>query len=187
MSRAILLPHGAWRAEGGLAQARFDAPGPGLLSVWAEGADGAAALHPADGAAVGFVLLGGSAFAAAAVKAGDAVRITAPLPPRRCLVLLHAAPAVSPSLSGVLPRAVLAPPRAAPQDAEASRARMDAALAAQDLDSALAALAEMLATAREAAATRQAAAALLRHLAHHPMLRGAALGALAAALIEVPA
>jgi hypothetical protein len=183
MSGALLLPPDAWHADG----ARFAAPGAGRLSVWAEGADGTAMLHRADGGAVGFAVLGGCAFAGCDVVAQEALRITAPVPPRRCLVLLRAVPAASPSLSGAWPRALLRPPAHLDNEAAALRARMDAALAAQDLDGALAALADMLAVARGEAATQQAAAALLRHLAHHPMLRGAALGALAAALIEDPA
>lgn len=131
-------------------------------------------------------MLGGCAFAACEVAAQEALRITAPAPPRLCLVLLRAVPVASPSLSGAWPRALLRGARRPGGDA-AARATMDAALAAQDLDGALAALADMLAVAREDDATQQAAAALLRHLARHPMLRGAALGALAAALIEVPA
>jgi hypothetical protein len=184
MSGAWLLPQGAWDADG----ARFAAPASGRLAVWAEGADGAAVLHRADGTAVGFAMLGGCAFAGCEVAAGEALRIAAPAPPRRCVVLLRAAPMASPSLSGAWPRALLRGARRHPDgDAAAARASMDAALAAQDLDGALAALADMLAVARDDAATRQATAALLRHLSHHPMLRGAALGALAAALIEDPA
>jgi hypothetical protein len=187
MSHAMLLPPGAWQADGALAQARFVAPGAGRLCVWAEGADGQAVLHRADGAAIGFDVLGGSAFAGCEVAAREPLRITAQVAPRRCLVLLRGADVATASLCGAFPRAVIAPPRRATEDTATSRAAMEAALAAQDLDGALAALADLLVVAREDAATQQAAAALLRHLAAHPMLRGAALGALAAALTEVPA
>ncbi|WP_198373758.1 hypothetical protein, partial [Roseomonas rosulenta] len=82
---------------------------------------------------------------------------------------------------------VARPPRRRPPELAATRARMDAALAEGDLDGALAALADMLLLARDDDRTQEAAAALLRHLARYPMLRGAGLGALVAALTEVPA
>ncbi len=172
--------------NGTQAEAHFVAPGAGRLCVWAEGGEADAVMHRADGAAIRFEVLDGSAFAGCEVADQEPLRITAPAPPRRCLVLLRGAGAASASLSA-FPRAVIALPRRAAEDMAATRAAMDAALAAQDLDGALAALAELLVLAREDDATQQAAAALLRHLAAHPMLRGAALGALAAALTEVPA
>lgn len=187
MNHAMLLPRETWQAQGTQAEARVVAPGAGRLCVWTEGGEAGAVLHRADGTAVGFEVLGATAFAVCAVTPREPLRITAPAAPRRCLVLLRGADVASASLSGAFPRAVSAPSRTAPPDMAAVRATMDAALAAQDLDGALAALAEFLVLARGDDATHQAAAALLRHLARYPMLRGAALGALAAALIEVPA
>lgn len=187
MSRAVLLPRSAWRSDGAAVQACFTAPGAGRLAVWAEGADATACLHRADGQAVGFAVLGACAFAGCDVTANEALRLVAAVPPQRCLVLLRATDGPSPSLAGAWPRAVSRQaPRSAPELA-ATRARMDAALAREDLDGALAALADMLVLARADAVTGEAAAVLLRHLARHPMLRGPALGALAAALTEVPA
>lgn len=187
MSRVVPLPHDAWTAGGAGVQARFVAPGTGRLAIWAEGADDAARLHRADGQAMGFAVLGGSAFACCEAMAGEALRLSAPAPPRRCLVLLRPPEGALPNLGTAWPRAVARPPRRRPPGLAATRARMDAALAECDLDGALAALADMLLLARADAATQDAAGALLRHLARHPMLRGAALGALAAALTEVPA
>lgn len=186
MSRVVVLPPDDWRVEGVLAQARFTAPGDGRIAIWAEGAE-AARLHRADGQVQDFAVLGGCAFAGCDALAGEALRITAPAPPRRCLVLLRAAGGLSPSLAMGWPRAIARPAARAAHELPATRARMDAALAEGALDAALAALAEMLVLARDDAATAEAAAALLRHLARHPMLRGPALGALAAALTEVPA
>jgi hypothetical protein len=187
MSGVVVLPPDAWQAEGALAQARFTAPGEGRIAIWAEGADAAPRLHRADGREQDFAVLGDCAFAACDAVAGEALRITAPAPARRCLVLLRAAGGPSPSLAAGWPRALARPARRAAPELPATRARMDAALAEGALDAALAALAEMLVLARDDAATTEAAAALLRHLARHPMLRGPALGALAAALTEVPA
>jgi hypothetical protein len=186
MSRVVVLPPDAWRVEGALPQAHFAAPGDGRITIWAEGAN-AARLHRADGQVQDFAVLGGSAFAGCDALAGEAFRMTAPTTPRRCLVLLRAGGGPSPSLAMGCPRAVARPARSGAPEAAATRARMDAALAESELDAALAALAEMLVLARDDAATTEAAGALLRHLARHPMLRGAALGALAAALTEVPA
>jgi hypothetical protein len=186
MSRVVVLPADAWRAEGALAQARFNAPVEGRIAIWAEGAD-AARLHRADGRMQDFAVLGGSAFAGCDAHAGEALRITAPARPRRCLVLLRDAGAPSSSLAAGWPRALARPARRAAPELAPTRAQMDAALAGGALDAALAALAEMLVLARDDAATTEAAGALLRHLARHPMLRGPALGALAAALTEVPA
>jgi hypothetical protein len=186
MSRVVVLPPDAWRAEGALEQARVTAPGDGRIAIWAEGADGAR-LHRADGRVQDFAVLGGCAFAVCDALAGEALRITAPVRPRRCLVLRRATGGPSPSLAAGWPRALAGrAPHGAPELAP-TRARMDAALADGELDAALAALAEMLVLARGDAATTEAAGALLRHLARHPMLRGPALGALAAALTEVPA
>lgn len=187
MSRVVALPHGAWQVAGALAEARVVAPGAGRLVVWAYGADADALLHPACGAPVGFAVLGDCGFAAIAAASGETFRITTPAPPRRCLVLLRAAGGPSPSLGAAWPRAVSRPVRRTAPELDATRVRMDAALADHDLDGALAALAEMLVMAREDAATQDAAAAALRHLARHPMCRGPALGALAAALTEMPA
>jgi hypothetical protein len=187
MSRVVVLPPDAWRAEGAQAQARFTSPCAGRITVWAEGADASARLHRADGQVQDFAVLGDCAFAGCDALAGEAMRITAPAPARRCLVLLRAAGGPSPSLAMGWPRAIGRPARRAAHELPATRARMDAALAEGALDAALAALAEMLVLARDDGATVEAASALLRYLARHPMLRGPALGALAAALTEVPA
>ena len=187
MSRVVVLPQDAWTGDGAGVQARFAAPGAGRLAVWAEGADEAARLHRAAGAALGFTVLGGSAFSICEVAAGEALRLTAPASPRRCTLLLRAPAGASPSLGAGWPRAGARPPRRRPPELAATRARMEAALVEGDLDAALAALAEMLLLARADAATLDAAAGLLRHLARHPMLRGAGLGAMVAALTEVPA
>jgi hypothetical protein len=186
MSGVVVLTPDAWRVGGALAQAHFAAPGDGRIAIWAEGA-GAARLHRADGQVQDFAVLGGCAFAVCDALAGEAFRITAPAPPRRGLVLLRAAGVPSPSLAMGWPRAIARPARRAAPELPATRARMDAALSEGEIDAALAALAEMLVLARDDAATTEAAGALLRHLARHPMLRGPALGALAAALTEVSA
>ncbi|CAH0231068.1 hypothetical protein [Roseomonas sp. CECT 9278] len=187
MSRVVVLPPAAWIAEGDGVAARFTAPGHGRLAVWATGADAAARLHRADGQVLDFTVLEGCAFAGCDVVAPEALRVSAPAPPLHCLVLLRAHHGASPSLAGAWPRAVSAPVRRGPDDLAATRARMDAALREADLDAALAALADMLLLARADGATQEASGALLRHLARHPMLRGVGLGALVAALTEVPA
>jgi CBS-domain-containing membrane protein len=187
MSRVVPLPRDAWHEAGGLAEARFAAPEAGRLVVWAEGLAEGAVLHAPCGEATAFAALGGTGFAGTVAEAGEGFRITAAAPPRRCLVLLRRAGRPSATLGAGFPRAVARPPRRAAPGTAATRARMDAALAAQDLDAALAALAELLLLAREEAATPEAARALLAHLARHPLCRGPALGALAAALTEARA
>lgn len=187
MSRVMVLPPAAWMPEDAGVAARFTAPFAGRLAVWATGADAAARLHRADGQVLDFAMLGGCAFAGCNTAALEALRITAPAPPGRCLVLLRAIDGPSPSLAGAWPRAVCGAVRRPPNELAATRARMDAALLEGDLDGALAALADMLLLARDDDATRDASRALLRHLARHPMLRGVGLGALVAALTEVPA
>jgi hypothetical protein len=187
MSRVLSLPRGAWQAAGALAEARFAAPAAGRLVVWAEGLAEGAVLRAPCGEDTAFVAFGASAFAATVAEAGEAFRIAAAAPPRRCLVLLRGEGRPSATLGAGFPRAVARPPRRAAAEPAATRARMDAALAAQDLDAALAALADLLLLAREEAGTLDAARALLAHLARHPLCRGPALGALAAALTEARA
>jgi hypothetical protein len=155
--------------------------------VWAEGLGEGALLRAPCCEETPFVAFGASAFAVTRAEAGEVFRITAPAPPRFCFVLLRGEGGPSATLGVGFPRAVARPPRHAPPELAATRARMDAALAAQELEAALAALAEMLLLARDHAATAAAAAALLAHLARHPLCRGPSLGALAAALTEASA
>jgi len=187
MSRVLLLPAAAWMPEpaGGYA-AMLAAPAGGRMAVWAEGLDAEAArLVPQAGPDLPLQRLGGTAFATIGdATAGEAFRLRAPAPARRCVVLALPASPHSPTLDAVLPRALARPAARPAFDLPAARARLDAALAEQDLDGALAALADLLILARQAPATLDAAAALLAHLARHPLCRSPSLGALAAALTE---
>lgn len=187
MTRAAYLPAEAWRqdTDGGW-EARAAAPVTGRILAWAEGwaqADGAV-LVAGDAPPEGFRMLGATAFAAAPVQAGLALRIRASAPAGRCVLLGVPQGAGSATLAGLWPRALQRAPRPPGIDLDAARARLDAALAAHDIEGAIAVLADMLLLARAAPQTMAAAAALLAHLAAHPLCRSPRLGALVAALTE---
>jgi hypothetical protein len=187
VSRATLLPAEAWtpRQDAGW-EASVIAAVTGRVLAWAQGWEAAeeATLRAGGAPPEGFLALGDTAFAAIPALAGLSVRILAPAPPSRCVVLGVAEPAGSATLAGFWPRAMLRAPRPAAIDLDAARRRLDAALVEQDLDGAIALLADMLLLARDAPQTMAAAAGLLAHLAQHPLCRSPRLGALVAALTE---